>query len=83
MGILTYIKNMTPEEQASNKAFRLAGIWHSSSQDQSAQKRIESDKEIILRSYASKPEYAEKFNAVLAYYMIRENYIKQSNEIYN
>jgi hypothetical protein len=79
MGILTYTKTMTLENQASNKAFQVAGIWHSSSKDRLAQKRIESEKEIILCSYTSKPEYAEKFNAVLAYYMIRENYIQVLN----
>jgi hypothetical protein len=31
-------------------------------------------------SYSNRPEFAEKFNAVLDYYLIKENFIKESNE---
>jgi len=68
------------ENQASNIAFQIAGEWNWSKKDQAAKQKLESEKKIVMRSYSDKPEFAEKFNAVLAYYMIRENYIKEANE---
>lgn len=68
------------ENQASNQAFHCASVWHNSKQDNAAKRYFESEKAIVLSSYANKPEFAEKFNAVLAWYMIRENFIKESNE---
>lgn len=68
------------EIHASNQAFHCAGVWHNSNKDNAAKRYFESEKKITLSSYSDKPEFAEKFNAVLAYYMIRENYIKQLNE---
>jgi hypothetical protein len=68
------------ENQASNIAFQIAGRWNWSKRDDSAKQTLGSEKEVVLRSYSNRPEFAEKFNAALAYYMIRENYIKQSNE---
>ena len=68
------------ENQASNIAFQIAGEWNWSKKDQAAKQKLESEKKIVMRSYSDKPEFAEKFNAVLAYYMIRENYINEANE---
>lgn len=68
------------ENQASNEAFHCASVWHNSKQDNAAKRYFESEKAIVLSSYANRPEFAEKFNAVLAWYMIRENFIKESNE---
>ena len=68
------------ENQASNHAFHCAGVWHNSRQDAAAKRYFESEKAITLSSYSNRPEFAEKFNAVLAYYMIPENFIKDSNE---
>lgn len=67
------------ENQASNQAFHCAGVWHNSKQDAAAKRYFESEKKAVLLSYSDKPEFAEKFNAVLNYYMIRDNYIKQLN----
>lgn len=72
--------NKSLENQASNQAFHCAGVWHSSKKDKAAKQYFESEKKITLSSYSDKPEFAEKFNAALAWYMIRENFIKESNE---
>lgn len=68
------------ENQASNHAFHCAGVWHNSKKDHDAKRYFESEKKAILWSYSDKPEFAEKFNAVLNYYLVRENYIKELNE---
>jgi hypothetical protein len=68
------------ENQASNQAFHCASVWHNSSKDNAAKRYFESEKAITLSSYTNRPEFAEKFNAVLAYYLVRENFIKASNE---
>lgn len=68
------------EIQASNQAFHCASVWHNSKKDNDAKRYFESEKKITLSSYSDNPEFAEKFNAVLAWYMIRENFIKDSNE---
>ena len=68
------------ENQASNLAFQVAGEWNWSKRDQAAKQKLKSEKQTALRSYSNRPEFAEKFNAVLAYYMIRENYINEANE---
>ena len=68
------------ENQASNHAFHCASVWHNSKKDNAAKRYFESEKAIVLSSYTNRPEFAEKFNAVLAYYLVRENFIKDSNE---
>jgi hypothetical protein len=68
------------ENQASNHAFHCASVWHNSKQDKDAKRYFESEKKITLSSYSNRPEFAEKFNAVLNYYLIKENYIKELNE---
>jgi len=68
------------ENQASNHAFHCASVWHNSKKDHDSKRYFESEKKITLYSYSNRPEFAEKFNAVLAYYMVRENFIKASNE---
>ena len=68
------------ENQASNHAFHCASVWHNSKKDNDAKRYFESEKKFTLSSYSNRPEFAEKFNAVLAYYMVRENYIKEANE---
>jgi len=68
------------EIQASNQAFHCASVWHNSKKDNAAKRYFDSEKKIMLSSYSDKPEFAEKFNAILAWYMIRENFIKDSNE---
>ena len=72
--------NKLLENQASNHAFHCASVWHNSKKDNDAKRHFESEKKATLLSYSDKPEFAEKFNAVLAYYMVRENFIKESNE---
>lgn len=67
------------ENQASNQAFHCASVWHNSNKDKDGKRYFESEKAITLASYSDKPEFAEKFNAVLAWYMIRENFIKELN----
>ena len=69
------------ENQASNHAFHCASVWHNSKQDKDAWRYFESEKKVTLMSYSNRPEFAEKFNAVLDYYLIKENFIKESNEI--
>ena len=68
------------ENQASNEAFHCASVWHNSKQDNDAKRYFESEKKVTLVSYSNRPEFAEKFNAVLDYYLIKENSIKESNE---
>ncbi len=68
------------ENQASNHAFHCASVWHNSKKDNDAKRYFESEKKVTLVSYSNRPEFAERFNAVLAYYMNRENFIKASNE---
>jgi hypothetical protein len=68
------------ENQASNHAFHCAGVWHNSKKDKDAKRYFESEKKITISSYSNRPEFAEKFNAVLDYYLIKENFIKESNE---
>ena len=68
------------ETQASNHAFHCAGVWHNSKQDNDAKRYFESEKKVTLMSYSNRLEFAEKFNAVLNYYLIKENYIKELNE---
>lgn len=68
------------ENQASNHAFHCAGVWHNSKQDKDAKRYFESEKKITLYSYSNRPEFAEKFNSVLNYFLIKENYIKELNE---
>ena len=68
------------ENQASNHAFHCASVWHNSKKDNDAKRYFESEKKFTLSSYSNMPEFAEKFNASLTYYMVRENFIKDSNE---
>ena len=68
------------ENQASNQAFHCASVWHNSKKDNAAKRYFESEKAVTLSSYANRPEFAEKFNAVLAYYLVRENFINDSNK---
>lgn len=68
------------ENQANNHAFHCASVWHNSKKDHDAKRYLESEKKAVLWSYSDRPKFAEKFDAVLAYYMIKENFIKQSNE---
>ena len=68
------------EIQASNHAFHCASVWHNSSKDAAAKRYFESEKKVTLSSYSDTPDFADKFKAVLAYYMIRENFINDSNE---
>jgi hypothetical protein len=68
------------ENQASNHAFHCASVWHNSKKDNAAKREFESEKKFTLSSYFNRPEFAEKFNASLDYYMVRENFINESNE---
>ena len=68
------------ETQAINHAFHCASVWHDSKKDNDAKRYFESEKALTLSSYADRPEFAEKFNAVLAYYLVRENFINDSNK---
>jgi hypothetical protein len=72
---------MTHEHQATNHAFHCAGVWHNSKKDHAAKRYFESEKQAVLWSYSC-PAFAEKFQAALAYYMIRENYTKEIAEVY-
>jgi len=68
------------ENQVINHAYHCASVWHNSKQDKDAKRYFESEKKVTLMSYSNMPEFSEKFNAVLDYYMVRENFIKASNE---
>jgi hypothetical protein len=68
------------ENQASNQAFHCASVWHNSKQDNDAKLYFESEKKVTLMSYSNRPEFAEKFNAALNYYLIKGNYINELKE---